>query len=276
MITIARRSSSSALAVALVAGALAAGGAGPAAAHPHVWVEVQTAVKVERGTFSSIRQRWTFDEFYSSMAIEGLDTNKDGKLDREELSELAKVNMDGLKEFGYFTVATLGGQRITFGEPGEPVLEHVTIESPPGPTMEPIDQAAKGGTGAPTADPNASGGFWSRAWDALLGKGEPPPPQKPKVLVLEFTLPLQQPVLTEAEGFEVSTYDPSFFIWFDLAKKDPTNLVDAPAGCVAEVKSGEKDQAELQRLNESFFNQVGGANIGVTAAKSITVRCPKS
>lgn len=275
MITTARRSSSSALKAVLAAGVLAAG-IGPAAAHPHVWVEVQTEVKVERGTFSSIRQRWTFDEFYSSMAVEGLDANKDGKFDREELAELAKVNMDGLKEFGYFTVASLGGVRIAFGEPGEPILEHVTIESPPGPVMEPIDQAAKGGTGAPTGDPNAAGGFWSRAWDALLGKGEPPAPQKPKVLVLEFTLPLQQPVLTEAEGFEVSTYDPSFFIWFDLAKKDATGLVDAPAGCVAEVKSGEKDQAELQRLNESFFNQMGGTNIGATAAKSITVRCPKS
>ena len=42
------------------------------------------------------------------MAIEGLDKNGDGKYDRQELSELAQVNIDGLKEFNYFTVAKLG------------------------------------------------------------------------------------------------------------------------------------------------------------------------
>lgn len=246
--------------------------AGPVAAHPHVWVEVQTTIEAERGTYTAIRQRWTFDEFYSVMAIEGLDTNKDGKLDRDELSELAKVNMDGLKEFNYFTAATLGGQRLAFAEPTGAVLDHVTIDAPPGPSMEPLDGAAK------DAQPAAvqQGSFWARAWDSLLGKGEPPPPQKPKVLVLEFLLPLQQPVLTEAEGFQVSTYDPSFFIWFDLAKNNPARINGAPAGCVAEVREGEKDASELQRLNESFFNQMSGPAVGGAVAKSISVRCGKS
>ena len=33
------------------------------------------------------------------MAVEGLDTNKDGKYSREELAELAKVNVTSLKDF---------------------------------------------------------------------------------------------------------------------------------------------------------------------------------
>jgi ABC-type uncharacterized transport system substrate-binding protein len=251
---------------------------GPAAAHPHVWVEVQTTVEAERGAFAGIRQRWTFDEFYSSMAIEGLDANKDGRLDRDELAELTKVNMEGLKEFGYFTVAFLGGQQLKFAEPTSAFLDHVATEQVPGPQMEPLPgapaPAEKSATGTPPLAP--SGSFWQRAWDSLLGKSDPPPPQKPKVLVLEFVLPFEQPVLTEAEGFTIATYDPSFFIWFDVAKSGAAKLVGAPAGCAATVRDGQKDAADVQRLGESFFNTMGGPAVGGAVAKSIVINCPKT
>jgi ABC-type uncharacterized transport system substrate-binding protein len=104
---------------------LAAGLATPAAAHPHVFVTAQATLVYQNGTFTGIRHRWTFDEFYSTMAIEGLDKNKDGIYDREELAELAKVNVDGLKEFSYFTFATLGGKELKLGDAsGDYWLEH--------------------------------------------------------------------------------------------------------------------------------------------------------
>ena len=88
----------------LAAGALMCGGlATGAAAHPHVWVTFETTVLYDKGTFAGVRHKWMFDEFYTTMAIEGLDKNKDGIYDREELAELAKVNIDGLKDFAYFT-----------------------------------------------------------------------------------------------------------------------------------------------------------------------------
>src|SRR5215510_2431854 len=68
--------------------------AGPAAAHPHVWITVETMLLYDKGTFTGLRHKWTFDQYYTAMAIEGLDKNKDGKYDREELAELAKVNID--------------------------------------------------------------------------------------------------------------------------------------------------------------------------------------
>ena len=76
----------------------------PAQAHPHVWVTVETTLLSEGGAFVGLRHKWTFDEFYTAMAIEGLDKNKDGKYDREELAELAKVNIESLKDFAYFTL----------------------------------------------------------------------------------------------------------------------------------------------------------------------------
>ena len=88
----------------LVAGALMCGGlATEAAAHPHVYITFETTVLYDKGTFAGVRHKWTFDEFYTTMAIEGLDKNKDGVYDREELAELAKVNIEGLKDFAYFT-----------------------------------------------------------------------------------------------------------------------------------------------------------------------------
>ena len=93
-------------------------------AHPHVWITVETTVLYDKGEFTGLQHKWTFDEFYTAMAIEGLDKNKDGVYDREELSELAKVNMDGLKEFGYFTYPVLSGQEVKLQEPTDYWLEH--------------------------------------------------------------------------------------------------------------------------------------------------------
>lgn len=96
----------------------------PAAAHPHVFIEARTIVLYEGGRFKGLEHRWTFDEFYTATAIEGLDANKDGVYDRAELAELAKVNVEGLKEFNYFTGATVGGKEIKLGDAKDYYLEH--------------------------------------------------------------------------------------------------------------------------------------------------------
>jgi ABC-type uncharacterized transport system substrate-binding protein len=109
-------------ALALAAGL--AGSAGGAAAHPHVWVTASATVLYDHNAITGLQQAWTFDEFYTQQAIEGLDKNGDGKYDRKELSELAQVNMDGLKEFNYFTVAKLGADDLKFKPPVDYWLEY--------------------------------------------------------------------------------------------------------------------------------------------------------
>jgi ABC-type uncharacterized transport system substrate-binding protein len=96
----------------------------PAQAHPHVWVTVEATLIYDKGTLTGIKHKWTFDEFYSAMAVEGLDTNKDGKYDRNELAELAKVNVTSLKDFAYFTFPTLAGQALKLADPADYWLEH--------------------------------------------------------------------------------------------------------------------------------------------------------
>ena len=97
--------------------ACAATAPAPLMAHPHVFVTASTTINIGQGAITSFDHVWTFDEMYTAMAIEGLDTNKDGKYDRQELAELAKVNMEGLKEFKYFTQAMLGTAELGFVDP---------------------------------------------------------------------------------------------------------------------------------------------------------------
>ncbi len=108
-----------ALAVA-VAGAAAAT---TASAHPHNWVDVRSTVVYEEGRIVGLKSAWTFDEGYSAMAVEGLDRNGDGQYDREELAELAEVNIDGMKEFGYFTHIKLGEDQLAVERPRDYFLE---------------------------------------------------------------------------------------------------------------------------------------------------------
>lgn len=96
----------------------------PASAHPHLWVTVEATLLYENGAFVGIRHKWTFDEYYTTTSIEGLDKNGDGKYDRAELAELAKVNVDALKDFEYFTFPVLAGQALKLGEPSDYWHEH--------------------------------------------------------------------------------------------------------------------------------------------------------
>jgi len=96
----------------------------PASAHPHVWVTYEVTVVYDKANVTGVEHVWTFDDAYTTMAIEGLDKNGDGKYDREELAELAKVNMEGLKDFSYFTFAKLGDKDLAFAPPQDAWLEY--------------------------------------------------------------------------------------------------------------------------------------------------------
>jgi ABC-type uncharacterized transport system substrate-binding protein len=56
---------------------------------------------------------------FSAFASQGLDKNGDGILSIEELQPLAKVNVDSLKDYDYFTYLRAGGKRTGFKIPTE-------------------------------------------------------------------------------------------------------------------------------------------------------------
>lgn len=281
-----RRIAARALPTAVLAASLAAACAAPASAHPHVWVSVETTLIVEQGSIVGVRHRWTFDELYTAMAIHGLDTNKDGIYSREELAELAQVNIDGLKQVGFFTFARLGDKVLTFSAAKDWWMEY----APPPASSKPIQSppAAVAAVKAATAEPPPpEPGMLSRLWSGIFGPSNPdkaaaataptaPAAAEPaKVLALEFTVSLAQPVLVEAPDFGVSVHDPDWFIAFELADGDPVRLAGAPEGCRIDLGEGAKaSDDDIRRIGDAFSGQFGGpATARLSGTKLIKVNC---
>lgn len=108
----------------IVAGLFLAG-AETASAHPHVLVSVRTvAVINDQGEVEALKHAWKFDDAFSTFSTQGLDKNGDGKLDREELTDLAKVNVESLNEYGYFSFIRRGKDQAEFGAVKDYWLSH--------------------------------------------------------------------------------------------------------------------------------------------------------
>jgi ABC-type uncharacterized transport system substrate-binding protein len=89
----------------------------PALAHPHAWIETRSDVVFnDEGRIVAINIEWDFDQGYSEMAIEGLDTNGDGYYSAGELRPLARENIIALKDYDYFVKARSGGDPVTYAE----------------------------------------------------------------------------------------------------------------------------------------------------------------
>lgn len=89
-----------------------------ASAHPHVWVTVKSdLVYAPDGSVTGVQHAWTFDDMYSTFALQGLEGKKKGEFTREELAPLATVNVDSLKEYDFFTYAKANDKTVEFNEP---------------------------------------------------------------------------------------------------------------------------------------------------------------
>lgn len=108
--------------VAALAGLLIAGA--QANAHPHVWVTMKSqVVYAPDGSVTGIRHAWTFDDMFSTFALQGLESKEKGKFTREELQPLAEVNVTSLKEYDFFTYGKVDGKKLDFVEPKDYYLE---------------------------------------------------------------------------------------------------------------------------------------------------------
>jgi ABC-type uncharacterized transport system substrate-binding protein len=108
----------------LVAGATALA-ATMAQAHPHVWITATSElIYAPDGTISGVRHAWTFDDMFSTYALQGIETKTKGAYSREELAPLAQTNVESLKEFAYFTFARADGRKEKFQEPTDYFLEY--------------------------------------------------------------------------------------------------------------------------------------------------------
>jgi ABC-type uncharacterized transport system substrate-binding protein len=94
-------------------------------AHPHVWITARSQLLyAPDGSLSGVRHAWTFDDMFSTYALQGIETKTKGVYSREELAALAQTNVDSLKEFGFFTFAKADGKKEKFLEPVDYFLEY--------------------------------------------------------------------------------------------------------------------------------------------------------
>jgi ABC-type uncharacterized transport system substrate-binding protein len=100
-------------------------GSAAAKAHPHVWISAKSALLyAPDGTVTGVRHAWTFDDMFSTYALQGIEAKIKGAYTREELSSLAQTNVESLKEFAYFTFAKADGKKQKFLEPIDYYLEY--------------------------------------------------------------------------------------------------------------------------------------------------------
>jgi ABC-type uncharacterized transport system substrate-binding protein len=89
-----------------------------ASAHPHVWIGMKSEVIYSPdGSVKALHHAWQFDDLFSVFVTQGLKSKKKGEFTREELAPLAKLNIESLKEFDYFTVIKANGKKLTFAQP---------------------------------------------------------------------------------------------------------------------------------------------------------------
>jgi ABC-type uncharacterized transport system substrate-binding protein len=104
---------------------------GSASAHPHVWVTMHSELLyAPDGSITGVRHAWTFDDMFSSFATMGF-PKTDGTFSQATLQPLAKVNIDSLKDFDYFTYAKVDGKRRkdVFLEPTDYWLDYDAKET---------------------------------------------------------------------------------------------------------------------------------------------------
>jgi len=100
-------------------------GAAAAQAHPHVWITAKSElIYAPDGTITGVRHAWTFDDMFSTYALQGIETKVKGAYSREELAPLAQTNVESLKEYAYFTFAKADGKKQRFTEPVDYFLEY--------------------------------------------------------------------------------------------------------------------------------------------------------
>ncbi len=91
-----------------------------------------------------------------------------------------------------------------------------------------------------------------------------------EVLTLHFTLPFASPV--KAKDLSIEVYDPTYYIDFEFADKDPVALVFAPAQCKLSLQKPEGvSMTQGPALSDAA---AASGNWGVNFASKITVTCP--
>lgn len=188
--------------------------AAPVLAHPHIFVEARSKLVIDAsGQATAVEHVFRFDDAYTAFAVQGFDANNDGVFSREELAELAKVNVESMEEFGFFTFGDNGRVELDFTQPKTYWLEVVDVPLKDYWAMKAEDIEA------------------IRQDSVRLGK---PMPQTAQLLELHFVLPLKDP--SDLSGaITLDVYDPTYYVDFRFSRAEGAlGVIGGPGNCRVE------------------------------------------
>lgn len=182
-----------------------------ALAHPHVFVEARSKLVFDgQGQAVAIQHVFRFDDAYTAFAIQGFDRNQDGFYARDELQELADINIESMADFGFFTFGDDTKVELDFNTPTEYWLEVAQVPLEDYWVMKPED-------------------FEAIREDVALNGGTMP--TDVTLLELHFTLPLKTPVSAD-NTITLDVYDPTYYVDFRFAAGEAaTGVINAPGSC---------------------------------------------
>ncbi|WP_439527207.1 DUF1007 family protein [Pannonibacter sp.] len=186
----------------------------PLSAHPHIFVEARSKLVIDAsGKAAAVEHVFRFDDAYSAFAIQGFDADGDGRFSRDELAELAKVNIESMEEFGYFTFGDNGRLELDFTMPQTYWLEVVDVPLDDYWAMKPEDIEA------------------IRQDSLRLGTQMP---ETARLLELHFVLPLKDPSDLDA-AITLDVYDPTYYVDFRFSRADGAlGVTGGPGNCRVE------------------------------------------
>jgi ABC-type uncharacterized transport system substrate-binding protein len=71
-------------------------------AHPHTFIEVEPNIEIKDEKIQSFHLKWTLDEMTSMMLIMELDSNGDGKFDKEENNYIYENYFSSLEDKNFY------------------------------------------------------------------------------------------------------------------------------------------------------------------------------
>jgi ABC-type uncharacterized transport system substrate-binding protein len=77
--------------------------------HPHVFIHNTLEIVFDQEGLASVRVKWVFDEFFTSMIADEFDKNHNNKLEKPEIIALRKGAFANLVKFNFFSFIKING-----------------------------------------------------------------------------------------------------------------------------------------------------------------------
>ena len=97
----------------VLAGALVGLAAGPANAHPHVFIDYAVTLVVAGDRVAGVRLTWTFDDLFSGFILQEFDKDRNGALSTAEAQRIESAHLAEFHKVGYYTTVSINGKPVT-------------------------------------------------------------------------------------------------------------------------------------------------------------------